>query len=144
MNEETAETRIDKISERLGDSEISLRGDFKQDMTMGEEGQAEIKSKRMIWLDLWKVTSDAAASTTMHGLPGIFKAKYLLLKIMWTVFLLVSTGVCAYLHIKSVQDYLEYDVVTVTSTVFERPTLFPVLFSNGRNRCLLSVSRRQF
>jgi hypothetical protein len=118
------ETRVHRMDERLGNSEISLRED-----DVGHKdnlGQTNIKTKHMFWVNLWALTVNAATKTTMHGLPGIFQAKYLLVKIMWAICLLASTGVCAYLLIKSVQDFLEYGVVTVTSNVYERPTLFPV------------------
>ena len=125
-------TTIRRMNESMSRSEVSLVGE-----NVGQEKRVdmkemaadiEVKSKHLIWASLRTILYDAAVNTTMHGLPGIVRSKHILLKIMWAVCLLGSTGVCAYLLIKSVQDYLEYDVVTVTSTVYEVPTLFPVIF----------------
>jgi hypothetical protein len=117
----------DITGHRLDKSEISLREDFnEQQQNPSKQGQVSIKSNQLFWLSVRSILLDAAVNTTMHGLPGIFRSKNLYVRIMWCLCLLASTGACAYLLIKSVQDYLNYDVVTVTSTIYETPTLFPV------------------
>jgi hypothetical protein len=119
-------TKIHRMNEKISRSEISLRDEFEAKPTMNKNGEAEIKSRRFLWAGLRAIVVDAALNTSMHGLRGIFHSKYLLLRIMWLVCLLGSSGICAYLLMKSVQDYLNYDVVTVTSTVYEAPAIFPV------------------
>ncbi len=129
------EVKTHRLNERLSNSEISVRGDpagKDRQIVMQELDQpTSMKPKHIIWVSLKTIVVDAALKTTMHGLPGIFQSKYLLLRLMWIVCLLGSTGVCAYLLIKSVQDYLNYDVVTVTSTIYEIPTVFPVNFNQN-------------
>jgi hypothetical protein len=46
---------------------------------------------------------------------------------MWVFFTLASAVACSYLVIKSIQDFFQFEVVTVTSSKLEIPTLFPVI-----------------
>jgi hypothetical protein len=46
---------------------------------------------------------------------------------MWLVCFFASSGICSSLILRSIQDYLKYDVVTHTTTQYEIPTKFPTV-----------------
>ena len=68
-----------------------------------------------------------SASSTAHGFPNIIKNKSKSLKLMWTICFLISLGSCTFMIIKSIKDYLQYDVITQIRVISESPTLFPTV-----------------
>jgi hypothetical protein len=73
------------------------------------------------------IMMNAAYDTTAHGIPNILGSTPWLFKIMWMVCLLASCGCCGYLLVKSVIDYLGYEVVTTICKVPDSPALFPTI-----------------
>ena len=74
-----------------------------------------------------KCIVDLIEDSTMHGLPRIFKSKSWLVKIMWFLCFLGSTGYCVYLTLTSVFDFLDYNVVTSIETFREIPSTLPAI-----------------
>ena len=74
-----------------------------------------------------KILIDIVLSSTSHGLPNIFKSNRLLLKIMWTFFLLVSLSYCSFSIIKSINSYYSWEYVTNIDIIQEVPTEFPAI-----------------
>ena len=68
---------------------------------------------------------DIALSSTIHAEPNIIRNEAILLKLMWTTFLLISSTCCFYEISKSVNSYLSREIVTFTDTYSESPTEFP-------------------
>lgn len=66
-------------------------------------------------------------SSTVDGLPNLIKNEKTTLKIMWTLFILLSTGLCSYLIIKNVTSYFTFDVVTKIRELNEFPSTFPTI-----------------
>lgn len=66
-------------------------------------------------------------SSTAHGIPNIFRSKRIFHKIMWSIFTLASSGVCAWFIFVGISDYLQYSVVTTIQNVYEQPALFPTV-----------------
>jgi hypothetical protein len=115
-----------RLSQEISRSEISVR---RESANLGNEpgfDEETIKTRYMVWQRVKKNIVDSLLSTTVHGLPSIVSAKHVLIQIMWFFFILASGGACSYLIIKNIQDFFKYEVVTVTSSQLEIPTLFPV------------------
>lgn len=48
-----------------------------------------------------------------HGIPNLAAdSKNIIMRLMWTGFLLISIGICAFMIVKSISEYVEYDVTT--------------------------------
>jgi hypothetical protein len=116
-----------KMNDEISKSEISVRREGATLKT--EPGQADeiIKTRYLALNMVKKIIVDCLLNTTMHGPPSVISAKHLIIKIMWIFFMLASAVTCSYLVIKSIQDFFQYEVVTVTSSKLEIPTLFPVI-----------------
>ena len=55
----------------------------------------------------------------------IFQTPHILLKVFLVVFVIVANGLCAYLILQAVLNFLSFEVITTTRTIFETPSLFP-------------------
>ena len=66
-------------------------------------------------------------SSTIHGLPNALRSKNLFLKIVWFGLFLVSASVGIYSVIDSLNDYLNYEVVTKIDIIEELPIQFPAI-----------------
>jgi hypothetical protein len=64
---------------------------------------------------------------TMHGLPNVFRARNAFMKITWFTLFLASTGVCTWLTVKAILDYLNYEVVTKIRVQSEIPVQLPAI-----------------
>ncbi len=60
-----------------------------------------------------------------HGLPQIIKPGSLLLKALWTFFVIVSIGGCGVLIYQSVEQYTQFGVITTTKIKREAEMTFP-------------------
>ena len=59
----------------------------------------------------------------MHGFPKIMETNNYLLKLLWTVLLLISAVICVIFIYNAVDDYLDFNYLTVVRTVESK--LFP-------------------
>jgi hypothetical protein len=64
-------------------------------------------------------------TTSFHGIPNIIRTKRSRIKVIWTLFVILSFGLCSFLMIESVMDYLKFDVITKIRDVRDFPTIFP-------------------
>lgn len=93
----------------------------------------EKKSEKSKNAKIKEILKETALSSTSHGIPNIVRSTSLLLKLMWATCLIVSTGLCSYLVVKSIMNYFEYEVVTKINVIYENPAPFPtVTFCNLR------------
>ena len=76
---------------------------------------------------LRSVIAEWFKNSTSHGLPNIFRTNSTLLKIVWTLFFLLSVSCCVYLISKSIQSYSEYNYLINTEIVQEIPATFPAV-----------------
>lgn len=67
------------------------------------------------------------AQSTTHGLPKVIASERITLKIMWTLFFLASSGLCASIIVSQIRSYLDFDVVTKVREVNEFPSPFPTV-----------------
>ncbi|CAF1038483.1 unnamed protein product [Brachionus calyciflorus] len=74
--------------------------------------------KKTLSNEIKKIILDNIESSTSHGFPNIVRSESYILKFMWTLCLLISSGYCAYCLTKSFQDYFSYE--TDTQLKFKR------------------------
>jgi hypothetical protein len=86
-------------------------------MTGGERTSKKVKAKILEW----------AGTTTSHGYPNIFRTSLWEIRIMWLIFTLIATGLCAYMIAKSVLDYLNFEINTKIVIDKEIPSEFPTI-----------------
>jgi hypothetical protein len=88
----------------------------------------QIKNERFFKRDKLKsALKDWILSSTSHGLPNLFRTKRTILKIIWAISILLSSGCCAYMVNRTISSYLEFDVVSKFSVINEIPSMFPTL-----------------
>lgn len=64
-------------------------------------------------------------TSSVHGLPNIFRSKSKVNRWVWTIFFLISSGFCSYLVIETLKQYYAHDVNTQIKLVNEIPLAFP-------------------
>ena len=77
--------------------------------------------------------SDFLKKTTIHGLYSIRFAKNNFLRIIWIIFLLISASLCGYSIMKSINDYLSFEVMTKIRDINEIKSIFPTVSICNRN-----------
>ena len=88
----------------------------------------EINSKM---LKIKRALEEIGTSSTSHGLPNIIKSEGVFFKLFWSFFLIISSTYCFYSIAKSINSYLDWEVVTKIDVITEIPTQFPaVTFCN--------------
>ena len=65
------------------------------------------------------------SNEAIHNLLKLFFSSKLVIRIFWTLSIIVLMGLCAYLVIESILTYLMFDVSTTWSNVLENPVEFP-------------------
>jgi hypothetical protein len=94
-------------------------------MMMDNEGDKNstisVKSKIKSYL------TEAALSTTTHGIDKIVMTKRNFLKLAWILLFLGSIAACSYFIANTVIEYLDYEVVTKIQVIYEVPQLFPTV-----------------
>ena len=63
----------------------------------------------------------------IDGLKQIFGAEYLATKLFWFIVLISCASICIFLIIGSVNDYLEYNVITTNRYLREKSGVFPTI-----------------
>ena len=96
---------------------------------MSDIKQLDVRfSKKNKKLDLILNTAkDLFSETTSHAIPNIIRSKSILIKAVWTFFLVISTGLCIYLIVEGVSDYFKYQVTTKTRVFFDKKVTFPTV-----------------
>ena len=84
--------------------------------------------------DILKSTKDTLESSSIHAIPNIVRNKFYLIKIMWLLCFLTSTGACGWFMYKSISEYLKYDVVSNVKIEYVNRLEFPVVSVCNFNR----------
>ena len=74
-----------------------------------------------------KICLESALNTSCNGIPHLFKTERILLKIAWTICILISTATCVWMVSKSINDYLKFDVITKIQTIQQDEITFPAV-----------------
>jgi hypothetical protein len=96
----------------------------------GGSGQDRITKnhkQERVWGRMKLIMVETGLDTTDHGIPNILGNPMWSFKLMWTVRLVASCGVCGYLLARSVNDYLSYEVMTTIRKVSDSPSIFPTV-----------------
>lgn len=87
----------------------------------------------MIRTQLNNAIVDYFEKSSIHDLNSIRIAKNIYFKFMWIVFLSVSASVCGYSIMKSINDYLSFEVMTKIREINEVKSIFPTISICNRN-----------
>ena len=77
--------------------------------------------------EIIQLTRTTFESSSIHAIPNIIRNKYILIKIIWLICFMVSFSGCTWFMIKSINDYLKYDVVTRIRVKYVNEIKFPVI-----------------
>jgi len=70
---------------------------------------------------------DCVSSTTGYGLPQMIKPGNIFLSLIWTFFYLVGLGACVFIIYQAIEQFLRYDVITMTKIKSEKEMTLPAL-----------------
>jgi hypothetical protein len=91
-----------------------------------------------------EMISELCRNSTSHSLQKIGKSKHLLIKIIWIVSSIFSISFCSYVIIKTVGEYLKYDVVTNIRVHTEIEPEYPSITFCNKNPIVKEEGRQIF
>jgi hypothetical protein len=114
--------------EKIVDNELNETNNEngKQAITKFRKSKDTINRRKNISL-VKKIIIEVFSKSTTHGLAKIFQSKVLILRIMWILFLFLSSLLFGTMTLFSKLDYSKFEVTTKIRTIYERPTLFPTV-----------------
>jgi hypothetical protein len=71
--------------------------------------------------------SEILAESTAFGIPRIFKSKRSFFKIFWLAFFLIGSVASIYFTVKSINNYLEYEVIPKMEIIILNQIQFPAI-----------------
>jgi hypothetical protein len=77
--------------------------------------------------EIKKEFKEALANTSCHGASNLIKTNNLLLKTLWILAIVTSISGCSYLIVKSIVEYLKFEVVTNIKVIKEFDAEFPMI-----------------
>lgn len=104
------------------------------DMMINNDDQINTK------FTLTKIIVSSCVETTAHGISPILKREHIFIRLFWTVCLLVSTGVCAYMVALSITAYFDYETVTKVEKIYLLTTDFPAVSICNKNSYATNAS----
>ena len=66
-------------------------------------------------------------NSTAQTIIKICQTKHQILKFFLLIFILTTSGICAYLIVDCIMTFLQFNVITTSRTYFETPSLFPTI-----------------
>ena len=69
------------------------------------------------------ILKQLVSTTSIHGLPKIASTKLCLNRIIWAIFLAISSSFGIFFVYKSIVEYYKYDVITVYEIIKEKESL---------------------
>jgi len=105
-----------KVSDRQEEEEAKTLNEYDEDMEREQE-EAASKIKTLI--------KDTLYNSLAQALIKICHTPYFTLKTFLLIFVIISSGSCAFLVIQLIESYLSYGVSTTTRTLYETPARFP-------------------
>ncbi len=85
------------------------------------------QQKPKIFQEVKKAFHGCLSNTTIHGLPRIVKPGNLFLNVVWVIFYAVAVSGCGFLIHQAVDQYFQYDVITMTKINRETEMTLPVI-----------------
>ena len=77
---------------------------------------------------------ESIQSLTTHGLPNLFRTKFISIKIYWFILTLTSTIISVYFIFKTMSEYYEYNVTTEVRLKDLDQTEFPTISLCNKNQ----------
>ena len=87
-------------------------------------------------MDLKNILRETCLSSTIHGIPNILRTNSICLKVLWSIFTILSSSACFYLVIEAVTQFLEHEVVTKMIVTNEFSSEFPAIKICLKNKYL--------
>ena len=87
-------------------------------ISIGKESKKEKIKEKVI---------EIALVSTSHGLPSVFRTDKICLKLMWLSLFIFGTSFGIYTVKKTIETYLNYEIVTNIQVINEIPTAFPAV-----------------
>jgi hypothetical protein len=85
------------------------------------------QQKPDIFQEVKEVFLGCLSNSTGHGLPQIVKPGNLFLNILWFIFYAVAVSVCGFLIYQAVDQYCQFDVITMTKIKRETKMKLPAI-----------------
>ena len=92
-----------------------------------EENRFLNKKSHMKTSEIRKSFVEWSLASTFHCYPKIFQYKNIYAKLLWATCFLIFSCMTAWLVVKEVLGYFEFDVVSKTRTFTEKSTIFPTV-----------------
>ena len=86
-------------------------------------------------LAIENILKEILLTPCQKSIVKIIHTPHLALKTFLVLFILVSTGFTSYLVIQSILSYFQYEVTSISRTIYETPTLFPKEAFCNKNPC---------
>jgi hypothetical protein len=83
-------------------------------------------------------------SSTSHSVSRITNAKYLSIKIVWIIASVLSISACCFIIVKTISEYLKFDVVTKVRVFNELEAEFPVISFCNKDPLVKKENRQIF
>ncbi|RMZ96413.1 DEgenerin Like [Brachionus plicatilis] len=106
--------------------------------------------KRFIDLKFKELFNSWIESSTVHGVPNIFRNKNWILKFFWTFCVLCSSGYCVFNLTKTLIDYFEFNVITEIRNERMASIQFPAVsfcnknpFNLGKNGTIIDFLKKE-
>ena len=74
------------------------------------------------------------------GIPNIVRSDVTFIKVIWALFLTISSGFCSFFVYKAICAYIQFDVVTKISVISEMPALMPTITFCSQNAIVTNSS----
>ena len=80
-------------------------------------------------------------NSTIHAIPQLIRTDFQLIRILWTISFVASSGLCGYFIFDGIKSYLEYEVITKIEFENDIPAVFPSIIICTRNAFSTNYSR---
>jgi hypothetical protein len=98
-----------------------------------EINQQKQKQKHQHQTSIKETIKKSLKLSKVHGFSNLIESQRLYLRVMWIIFISASCGGLVYFVTKSIQDFLQYKVITQTEILTEKPMLFPAFYFSSSN-----------
>ena len=108
----------------LSSSSVSTEDMTAKKSTSLNESKKNTKEK---WSELHETFVEWSLLTKFDCYSKIFEYKRLVSRLFWLLLFLACMGVTAWLITKNILDYMNWEIITRTEIITERPTIFPTI-----------------
>jgi hypothetical protein len=91
--------------------------------------------------EILKKAKELLENSTIHAIPQLIRTDFQLIRILWIISFLVSSGLCAYFIFDGIKSYLEFEVITKIEFENDIPAIFPSIVICTRNAFSTSYSK---